>query len=118
MEQKDYLFQKGMMYYKSKEYFQAHEEWEDLWSDYYLEDRKFIQALIQLAVSFYHIENENLNGAKSQLAKSRKKFLDFKNRHRNIDINNLIYQIDSVAENFNKIQSAKNFDWDLVPTLK
>tara|TARA_B000000475_G_C15901473_1_gene408753 strand:+ start:340 stop:696 length:357 start_codon:yes stop_codon:yes gene_type:complete len=117
MKQKDYIFQKGMMYYKSKEYFQAHEEWEDLWSDYYLEDRKFIQALIQLAVSFYHIENENLNGAKSQLRKSREKFLDFKNSHRNINVNNLICQIDAVSENYNNIQSAKNFDWDLVPTL-
>jgi predicted metal-dependent hydrolase len=117
MKQEEYLFQKGMMYFKTKDYFQAHEEWEDLWSDYYLEDRKFIQALIQLAVSFYHISNENLNGAKSQLGKSRKKFLEFKDIHRNINVDNLVYQIDMVAKNYNEIQHAKNFDWGLVPTL-
>ena len=117
MKQEDYLYQKGMMYYKSNDYFQAHEEWEDLWSDYYLEDRKFIQALIQLAVSFYHVGNGNLIGAKSQLAKSKKKFSEFKHRHRNINVRNLLHQIDTVEKNFNKIQSTNDFDWALVPTL-
>ena len=40
----------GLNYFKSGDYFEAHESWEDLWSDFYLEDRKFIQGLIQLSV--------------------------------------------------------------------
>ena len=40
---------------------------EDLWSDYYLKDRLFIQGLIQLSVSFVHLKNNNMNGAKSLL---------------------------------------------------
>jgi Uncharacterized conserved protein len=56
-EQKNILFQEGLSHYRSKDYFEAHESWEDLWSDYYLEDRKFVQGLIQLAVSFVHLGN-------------------------------------------------------------
>ena len=58
------LFHKGLREYELMDYFEAHEIWEELWSDYYLEDRKFIQALIQLSVSFVHIGNGNLIGAK------------------------------------------------------
>ena len=46
-EEKEKLFQEGMKQYKAMDYFEAHEAWEDLWSDYYLEDRKFVQGLIQ-----------------------------------------------------------------------
>ena len=59
------LFQEGLTYFKSGEYFEAHESWEELWSDFYLKDRRFVQGLIQLSVSFVHLENNNLNGAKS-----------------------------------------------------
>ena len=71
------LFHKGLREYELMDYFEAHEIWEELWSDYYLEDRKFIQALIQLSVSFVHIGNGNLIGAKNLLKKSKNKFLEF-----------------------------------------
>ena len=54
---KEKLFNDGIAYYNANEFFEAHESWEDLWSDYYLEDRKFVQGLIQLAVSFVHLGN-------------------------------------------------------------
>ena len=117
MKPEESLYQKGKKFFKSKNYFQAHEEWEDLWSDYYLEDRKFIQALIQLSVSFYHVENENLNGAKSQLEKARLKFMNFKNTHREIDVEKLLMQIEKVSNNYRTIEKASDFNWDLVPSL-
>ena len=55
------LFQEGLTYFRSGEYFEAHESWEELWSDFYLKDRRFVQGLIQLSVSFVHLENNNLN---------------------------------------------------------
>ena len=73
-EVKDKLFQEGLSHYRSGDFFEAHESWEDLWSDYYLVDRKFVQGLIQLSVSFVHLGNGNLNGAKSLLNKSKEKF--------------------------------------------
>ena len=64
------LFEEGKSKYLNREYFDAHEVWEDLWSDYYLPDRKLVQGLIQLSVSLVHLNNGNLKGAKSLLIKS------------------------------------------------
>ena len=50
------------------------EFWEDLWSDYRLSDAKFIQVLIQLAVGYFHITNNNKNGALGLLNKCKPKF--------------------------------------------
>ena len=95
-EQKNILFQEGLSHYRSKDYFEAHESWEDLWSDYYLEDRKFVQGLIQLAVSFVHLGNGNMNGAKSLLNKCTEKFKLFSGIHRDIDVNQLLDEISDV----------------------
>ena len=112
------LFNKGLKFYKDGNYFEAHEYWEDLWSDYYIEDKRFIQGLIQLAVSFVHLSNGNMNGAKSLLKKSEEKFQAFSGIHRDININFLLYQIKKVGEFYDKMVDPKLFDWTLVPTLR
>ena len=112
------LFDKGIKFYKMGDYFEAHEYWEELWSDFYLEDRKFIQGLIQLAVSFVHLHNGNMIGAKNLLRKSREKFQAFSGIHRNINVNFLLQEIEKVGECYNKLEGPKEFDWKLVPSLR
>ena len=41
------LFERGLTEYEKGDYFEAHEAWEDLWSDYNFDDRIFVQGLIQ-----------------------------------------------------------------------
>ena len=115
---KEELFLKGMEYYAQREYFESHEVWEELWSDYYLEDRKFVQALIQLSVSFVHLENNNMNGAKSLLRKAKEKFQLFSGIHRNINIDILLNEIELVENKYNVIDSPIDFDWTLIPNLE
>ena len=64
------LFQTGLKHYHSRDFFEAHEVWEELWSEYYLEDRKFIQGLIQLAVSFVHLGNGNMRRLREDSVRS------------------------------------------------
>ncbi len=116
-EKKDILFQEGLNHYRSKDYFEAHESWEDLWSDYYLEDRKFVQGLIQLAVSFVHLGNGNMNGAKSLLNKCTEKFKLFSGIHRDIDVKQLLDQINNVKNAYEDLGDTKDFDWSFVPKL-
>ena len=116
-EKKDILFQEGLNHYRSNDYFEAHESWEDLWSDYYLEDRKFVQGLIQLAVSFVHLGNGNMNGAKSLLNKSTEKFKLFSGIHRDIDVKQLLDQINNVKNAYEDLGDTKDFDWSFVPKL-
>jgi len=111
------LFQEGLTYFKSGEYFEAHESWEELWSDFYLKDRRFVQGLIQLSVSFVHLENNNLKGAKSLLNKSREKFIEFDSSQRGINIKKLLKEINEVSNAYDRLTSSAEFNWDLVPKL-
>ena len=117
-EIKDLLFQQGLNHYRSKDYFEAHESWEDLWSDYYLEDRKFVQGLIQLSVSFVHIGNGNIIGAKSLLKKSKEKIKTFSGFQRGINIDNLLKQMREVELEYDYLENPDDFQWDLVPILE
>ena len=112
------LFKKGLNEYEKGDYFEAHEAWEDLWSDYNFPDRKFIQGLIQLSVSFVHLSNGNMIGARNLLKKCEEKFSDYKGIHREININELKFAIEAVSLTYDNIEVSSEFDWDLVPVLK
>ncbi len=112
------LFQRGLAEYEKGDYFEAHEAWEDLWSDYNFPDRKFIQGLIQLSVSFVHLGNGNLIGAKSLLKKCQDKFSDFSDVQRGINLPELKSAIEAVEMVYVDMNNTSEFDWDLVPNLK
>ena len=112
------LFQKGLDEYDKGDYFEAHEAWEDLWSDYNFPDRKFVQGLIQLSVSFVHLGNGNLTGAKNLLKKCQQKFDDYSGIHRGINLEDLKSSIEVVEIVYSELNDCKDFDWDLVPVLK
>ena len=111
------LFQDGLKYYTAGNYFEAHESWEEMWSDYYLIDRRFIQGLIQLSVSFVHLENGNIKGAKSLLNKSIEKFEEFNGIHRGVNLNDLLRQINQVNDVYANLIFVDTFDWDIIPTI-
>ena len=111
------LFKEGLSYYRSGEYFEAHESWEDMWSEYYLVDRRFIQGLIQLSVGYFHISNFNINGARGLLNKCKPKLLEFDPEYRGI---NILIVLDAVDKSLNFLEKNPNtseFDWSLVPKL-
>ena len=112
------LFLRGLDEYDKGEYFEAHEAWEDLWSDYNFPDRKFVQGLIQLSVSFVHLGNGNLTGAKNLLKKCQQKFDDYNGIHREINLSDLKSSIEAVEIVYSELNDCRDFDWDLVPALK
>lgn len=98
----DELFQKGIDAFNSRCFYDAHEYWEELWLNYKLKDATFIQGLIQLAVSYFHLFNNNLNGARSMIRKCLGKFEGVE-MARGIDINELKEQIKQVQTHFNNM---------------
>ena len=111
------LFNKGIESFNEKNYYDAHELWEDLWSDYYLPDADFIQGLIQLSVGYYHITNLNINGAKGLLRKSIKKLSPYIPECRKVNVNELVNCASLSLENLLKIDSVKKFDWTTSPKI-
>jgi predicted metal-dependent hydrolase len=65
----DELLQKGITLFNNCEFFQCHEVLEEAWTKEVGPRRLFLQALIHLAVGFYHCERRNPAGARSQLKK-------------------------------------------------
>ena len=117
-EKKEQLFFDGLQAYEEKDFFEAHELWEELWSEYYLDDKTFIQGLIQLAVSFVHLGNGNLNGAKSLLNKSADKFSSYSGLHRGINIDKLKQQIVIIKNEYEQLLTVEGFDWTHIPDLR
>jgi len=69
----DELLQRGIRLFNNREYFQCHEVLEEAWAAEVGRRRLFLQALIHLAVGFYHCERANPIGASSQLQKGLRK---------------------------------------------
>ncbi|MSP57141.1 MAG: DUF309 domain-containing protein [Myxococcales bacterium] len=79
----DPRFGQALAHYNQGEFFEAHEVWESLWHALAVGpvevrerpggDRRFVQGLIQLAVSFEHWRRGNPRGARGQWEKAREK---------------------------------------------
>src|SRR5262245_56944782 len=67
------LLDKGINFFNSGLYFDAHESWEDLWRESGGPLRLFYQGLVQAAVGMLHLSRGNLHGARAQLEKSLQK---------------------------------------------
>jgi hypothetical protein len=63
MEAYDPRYLAGVLLFNRQDYFDAHEVWEDLWSESHGTERRFYQGLIQAAVGLCHFSNGNLGGA-------------------------------------------------------
>lgn len=49
-------FDRAVVYFNARAFFEAHEDWEALWHDAEGEERRWLQGLIQVAAAFVHVE--------------------------------------------------------------
>jgi hypothetical protein len=61
----------GIVHFNECDYFEAHEVWEDAWTEATGDERRFYQGLIQAAVGLLHFANGNLRGAAKLYHSSR-----------------------------------------------
>ena len=81
---------RGINFFNSGHYFEAHEAWEDLWRATGGPLRLFYQGLVQAAVGMHHLQHGNLNGGRSQLTKSIDKLSQYPPRFCRIDNGKLV----------------------------
>ena len=67
------IFKKGVKSFNHRNFYRAHEYFEEIWVEHKVDDRLFIQSLIQLSVAYFHISNVNKNGAVGLFKKSIQK---------------------------------------------
>lgn len=73
----DPRFRLGIAHFNAEEFFDAHEVWEELWQECPPADRRFVQSLIQAAVSLYHWGNANAAGAATLFRRGREKAAEY-----------------------------------------
>jgi uncharacterized protein len=58
------LYLGGIQHFNACDFYEAHEVWEALWTEYRGPARLFYQGLIQAAVGLHHFGNGNIRGAR------------------------------------------------------
>ena len=122
MEESTYdpLYLKGIAYFNACDFFESHEAWEEVWTEYQGPSRKFYQGLIQAAVALHHFGNGNIRGAK-KLFNSYQVYLDpYRPTHMGLDVHKLLAEmavcfasVVASTEEFPKI----DIDPELIPEI-
>ncbi len=60
----------GLNCYRKSEFFNAHEHWEGVWLGLREPEKSFLQALIQTAAAFHHLQSGNPAGTLSLLRRA------------------------------------------------
>ena len=111
------IFLKGIASFNNKSFYDAHESWELLWTEYALQDALFVQGLIQLSVAFFHITNLNLIGSKNLFNKCLPKLKKFPSNHRDLNLSDIIDSAEESLQMVSSIDKVSQFDWELAPKI-
>jgi predicted metal-dependent hydrolase len=82
-------FRRGLEHFNAREFFEAHEAWEELWLVEAEPEKTFLQGLIQLAAAFHHYGRGNMRGARSLFAAGIAKLARFPDDHRGLALGKL-----------------------------
>jgi CheY-like chemotaxis protein len=85
----------GIDQFNGRAFFRCHDSIEAVWVDEEGDIRVLYQGLIQVSVSFYHVQRRNWRGALKMLARGKGKLLPFLPGCQGIDIKNLLLQVDA-----------------------
>ena len=65
-------YRRGIRLFNAREFYDAHEVWEDVWRESHGTEKKFLQGLIQAAVALHHQSTGNVVGACSLVERARR----------------------------------------------
>src|SRR5258708_35135869 len=65
-------YQRGIRLFNAREFYDAHEVWEDVWRESHGMEKRFLQGLIQAAVALHHQSTGNVVGACSLVERARR----------------------------------------------
>lgn len=66
----DPRFRAGVVEFNARNFFEAHEVWEDLWHDLVGEEKNLVQGLIQIAAAYLKLEQGNRSACRKLFEKA------------------------------------------------
>jgi predicted metal-dependent hydrolase len=107
------LYADGIRHFNACDFFEAHETWEELWTEYRGPARRFYQGLIQAAVALHHFGNGNIRGAKKVYASSRAYLNDYRPAYLGLNLETFLGQYEQCfAEVLASTEEFPNIDID------
>jgi predicted metal-dependent hydrolase len=88
------LYLQGIECFNTCDFFESHEVWEELWTEYRGPSRKFYQGLIQAAVALYHFGNGNIRGARKLFNSSRDYLSAYRPKHLGLDLEKFLFEFE------------------------
>jgi predicted metal-dependent hydrolase len=116
----DPLYLEGIKHFNVCDFFESHEVWEELWTEYRGPSRKFYQGLIQAAVALFHFGNGNIRGAR-KLYHSVKDYLEpYRPNHMGLNVDKFMTELTTcMAEVIASTEEFPNIEivGDLIPEI-
>lgn len=114
------LYLTGIEHFNVCDFYESHEVWEALWTDYQGPSRKFYQGLIQAAVALHHFGNGNIRGARKLYHSTRGYLEPYRPWHMGLDLEHFLAQFErcfaevlATDEEFPEIEIVA----DLIPEI-
>ena len=92
------LLREGIRLFNAAQFFDCHEVLEQAWLEASGPQKMFLQGLIQVAVSLYHLRQENFAGARRLLAAGLKKLSEAAPQPAAIDVAGLLQALEPLQE--------------------
>jgi predicted metal-dependent hydrolase len=74
-------FRRGVEQFNSRQFFEAHETWEEIWLGSPEPEKTFLQGIIQIAAAFHHYTRGNMQGARTLLEAGLRRLERFPDLH-------------------------------------
>ena len=102
----------GLRLFNVREFFEAHEAFEDAWNAERSKVRDLYRGILQIAVVYLHITRQNYQGAVKVYARSQKWLKDWPAVCRGIQVEELRRNAEAVIDEVNRLGEARIDEFD------
>jgi hypothetical protein len=104
-------FWQGIEEFNQQEYYACHDTLEALWMEAGEPEKRFYQGILQIAVSLYHLGNENWSGAVMLMGEGIRRLRDYEPSYFGIDVETLVTESIALLQALQVagVENIKNF---------
>jgi hypothetical protein len=100
-------FWAGIEQFNRQEFYACHDTLEALWMEAVEPEKTFYQGILQIAVGFYHLGNQNLHGAIVLLGEGMNRLRRYQPEFAGIDLERLLAESQSMQAELQQSQIAE-----------
>lgn len=111
--------QEGIDLFNNKDFFAAHDYFEEKWIDAEKNERLFFQGMVQISVGCYHLICKNYKGSLSQYTKGTDKLLNYVPEYYGVDLKKLLEQVGIIIVDLKRYYSDNEEpDTENIPVIE